>query len=152
MASTRGPGALAGLAAAGWLWACAALPAGPTSAPAAAARVVAEGQPFTLAPGERAAPEGARVELEFRAVEADSRCPRDVTCVWSGDAVVAVALGAGEDADLLRLHTNLEPKAATAQGLRVELVELSPYPVSAAKIPPGDYRVTLRAARAEAAQ
>ncbi len=148
MARTRFLSDLGALAAAAWLWTCAAVAPGPAAAPAGGARPVTGGQPFTLAPGERAALDARRVELEFRAVEADSRCPRDVTCVWSGDAIVAVALGDGEGAEILRLHTNLEPRAATARGVRVELVELSPYPVSTSKIPPGDYRATLRAGAA----
>src|SRR4029453_17906302 len=135
------------------LSACAARAAAPSAtATADAPRRVRAGEPFTLAPSERAAPEGLGVEIEFRGVESDSRCPRDVTCIWAGDASVAiVARGNGSEA-VLQLHTNLEPGSATVDGARIELVGVTPYPVSTSKIERKDYRATLRATAAEGGQ
>jgi hypothetical protein len=66
-----------------------------------------------------------------------------VTCVWAGDAVAVVEVVAGDHRETLRLHTNLEPKKAGALGVELELGELSPYPVSTAKIEAADYRARL---------
>src|SRR6188474_2935077 len=49
------------------------------------------GRPFELKPGAVSVlPDGTR--LMFREVQADSRCPMDVMCVWAGDATVAITL------------------------------------------------------------
>jgi hypothetical protein len=130
--------------------ALAACAAPPVAAPRrAGAKTVAAGTPFTLAIGDRAEVVSPKVTAEFKAVETDSRCPQDVTCVWAGDAVAVIEVGAGERRETLRLHTSLEPKRAAALGVERELAELSPYPVSAGRIEPADYRVRLIARPAE---
>jgi hypothetical protein len=131
---------LIGLAATAALAACAApRPA----APRQAAETVAADAPFTLAVGGRARLDSPDVTIEFQAVESDSRCPRDVTCVWAGDAVAVVEVAAGAERETVRLHTNLEPRRAGALGVELELAELSPYPVSTGKIEAAQYRARL---------
>jgi hypothetical protein len=82
--------------------------------------------------------------LTFVSVLSDSRCPSDVTCVWEGDATVAVSLEAPREARASReLHT-ADPGAreTTFAGYRVRLEALEPVPRSDGTIPPGDYRAT----------
>jgi hypothetical protein len=115
---------------------CDELPSGPT---------VALNERFTLAPGESARIDRSQVRLEFTDVTGDSRCPADAICIQGGDAVVRVRATAGSAASTLELHTGDSSRAAgTFQGLRVELMELQPYPFSSRTIAPGDYRATLR--------
>jgi hypothetical protein len=121
-------------------------PAVPRSA--GAAETVGVDAPFTLAMGASARVESPDVTIEFQAVESDSRCPSDVTCVWAGDAVAVVEVVARGGRETLRLHTNLEPKKAGALGVELELAELSPYPVSTGKIEAADYRARLVCRRA----
>lgn len=130
--------------------ALAACAAPPSAAPRAAAEAETVGAdaPFTLAMGDRARVESPDVTIEFQSVESDSRCPRDVTCVWAGDAVAVVAVVAGDQREALRLHTNLEPRKAEALGVELELDDLSPYPVSTGKIAAADYRARLICRRA----
>jgi hypothetical protein len=137
---------LGGLASAAALAACAARGVG--TAPSGELRRVPLDAPFTLAVGERVEIESLAVVVEFRSLESDSRCPRDLTCVWAGDGAAVVGVSAGERLETVTLHTNLEPRKTTALGLELELGGLSPYPVSGGKREAREYRATLRARRA----
>lgn len=115
---------------------CDETPTGPT---------VALNAQFSLAPGESARVDQSQVRLVFVDVTGDSRCPADAICIQGGDAVVRVRATSGSTASTLELHTGDSSRAAaTFQGLRVELLELQPYPFSSRTIAPGDYRATLR--------
>lgn len=71
---------------------------------AAAARV---GEPFDLALGQSADVAGTGLRLTFSRVAADSRCPINATCVWEGDAEIAVAVHRdGAPGGTAELHTN----------------------------------------------
>jgi hypothetical protein len=103
---------------------------------------------FALAPGQVASVEGLRVRLTFVDVTGDSRCPADAVCIQGGDAVVRVRGAAGTASAMLELHTGDSSRAsASFEGLRVQLVELQPYPFSSRTIQPGDYRASLRVTR-----
>ena len=93
--------------------------------------------------------QGLAVEVVFRGLESDSRCPRGVTCVWAGDAAVAVVVRAAGKDETALLHTHLDPKNVTIARARIELVGVTPYPSTEAKIEAKDYRATLRAEAAE---
>jgi hypothetical protein len=97
-----------------------------------------------LAPGGAAAIADADISIQFVGVTGDSRCPADAFCIQGGDAVVHVrVLDAGAVASY-ELHTGDGQRAAAAhRGLRIELVELQPYPFSSRTIDPSDYRATL---------
>ena len=84
--------------------------------------------------------------IGFVAVPEDGRCPKEAMCVWAGNAVaeVAVSPSVGEGPTFqLRLNTTLEPRAGEAWGLRIELLDLTPLPVSTRATPPQDYRLLL---------
>jgi hypothetical protein len=78
--------------------------------------------------------------MTFTAVTADSRCPRSVQCVWAGDATVVITGADGPH----ELHVNAEPKSATIDGTRVELVRLDPYPEQPGKIDSGLYQAIIK--------
>jgi hypothetical protein len=106
-------------------------------------------QRFTIAAGETAIVEGAGLRLQFLRVTGDSRCPADALCILGGDAIVHVQVmdDDGGRADY-QLHTGDPARAAvTHRQVRIELVELQPYPFSNRAITPGDYRATLIATR-----
>jgi hypothetical protein len=112
------------------------------------AATVAVGDTFTLRPGEIAQISGTQLQVAFRRVENDSRCPQDVTCVWAGDALVQLEVALARTAWVpVALHTTLEPRRAEQFGYTIELVGLSPQPTSTQAIPAQNYSVSLRITR-----
>jgi hypothetical protein len=98
---------------------------------------------FTLAPGAIAVVEGEGVRVEFVGVVGDSRCPADVVCVRLGEAIVHLRV---YDASITayELRTgSADLGSVTHRDLRIELVDVQPYPFSSRRIAPADYRATL---------
>lgn len=102
-------------------------------------------QQFTLPRGETVPINGTSVRLQFVEVSGDSRCPADAFCIQGGDATVVVrAFDAGAAADYA-LHTGDSARAAaTHRQLRIELLQLAPYPFSSRTIAQDDYHATLK--------
>ncbi len=113
-------------------------PSGPT---------VALDQEFTLAPGQVATLGQAGIHVAFGGVSGDSRCPADAVCIQGGDAIVHLRVLGGKAGDY-ELHTgDLARASITHAGVRIELVNLQPYPFSSRTIESEEYRATLRATR-----
>ncbi|HEX6133420.1 MAG TPA: hypothetical protein VFZ24_05640 [Longimicrobiales bacterium] len=112
-----------------------------------APRHVAAGDTVVLRVGESAVVDNV-VRLLFRSVESDSRCPINVQCVWAGDAQIRLDAAAAESAwQPLELHTNLEPRAATFDGYRIDLVDVAPQRSEPDTIQPRHYSVRLAISR-----
>lgn len=91
-------------------------------------------KPIDLAVGRAATFQEGDLDLYFRRVVTDSRCPRDVQCITAGEAFVAlecrspttppesfeVRLQGGEDSI----------NGTTYNGYSIRLVELKPHPVA----------------------
>lgn len=113
---------------------------------AVAMKAVRLNKEFTLKPGQRVTLKGTSLSFKFVAVESDSRCPSDVTCVWAGNAAVQVQVGTGKRSKTLTLNTGRGGALVSEieyKGYRVKLVSLSPYPRSDRKIAAEDYAATL---------
>ena len=136
-------------------------PAFPTSHPTATAVRPTEmpvpdaalGVPFILPGSQRVVVDGG-LTITFQAVPTDSRCPKDVDCVWAGEAKVTLAVEApGSDLAIITLTTLAElntPIPASYAGYQLELLDLAPYPQQLAERTPLDhYRATLRVSVAE---
>ena len=111
-----------------------------------ALNVVRLGREFKLNSGRQVTVKGTKLRIRFIAVENDSRCPRDVTCVWAGNAAVQLQLGTGKGSKTVTLNTSKSASFVSEieyHGYKVKLVDLSPYPRSDRKIAPGDYTATL---------
>ncbi|MGH9457048.1 MAG: hypothetical protein ACRD2J_05340 [Thermoanaerobaculia bacterium] len=106
--------------------------------------VVSPGDSMRLAMTDAVRVEPPGIVVQFAAVVADSRCPRDVTCVWAGDAEIALRVSSddGGAADL-RLHTNVEPRSATFEGVRFTLAELEPLPAAGSTPRQAEYVATV---------
>src|SRR6185295_3368983 len=66
------------------------------------------GKAFGMKIGESITLNGLRIT--FRSVDADSRCPTDVVCVWAGDGEVALKIDQNGKSAVAALHTTTEPK------------------------------------------
>ena len=99
------------------------------------------GADVTLAPGQAVSVKTTPITVRFVAVTEDSRCPRDVTCIWAGEVKVALAILPSQAEPQVEI---LEGGSTVAGVYRVTLVRVEPLPTSTAKIAPQDYRATLK--------
>ena len=110
-----------------------------------------QSKPFTvtLAIGGSAPVPDTDVTVTVEDVTDDSRCPTGVTCIWEGDAVVHVRVTEpkAQPATYL-LHTSGRfTRTATHGKLKLQLVEVKPYPAADTRIRREAYRVTLSVER-----
>lgn len=75
----------------------------------------------------------SQVNLKFRDITEDSRCPVDVTCVWEGIAIVNIEATSGSQTNSFQVGTrdfsakNVS-KSFSFSGYKFTLVELKPQP------------------------
>jgi hypothetical protein len=110
---------------------------------------VALGEEFALKAGQAASVADGALVVRFESVSNDSRCPRGVTCIWEGDAAVAVSAHRGNaSTNRHELHTSgLYARQATEGPFRIELVKLDPLPVDGASVDPKEYVATFKVLR-----
>jgi hypothetical protein len=101
------------------------------------------GESFNVRVGQTAYIADTRLSIRVEGVPEDSRCPRDVQCVWAGNARVALDLRDGENTDTASVSSTLEPHAATRWDYRIELVSVQPQTTARQPIPQGAYRIQL---------
>jgi hypothetical protein len=132
---------------------CSVLVAGCDSAPAIAPGIGAHrfGETFTTAAGKLEIIPN-QIGISYEEVSDDSRCPKNVTCVWQGAATVnMVAMVEGDQPEQHRFQLATAPESARSvvyKGFRVELIDVTPHPDGSAKPAPEHYRVSLRVTRA----
>ncbi|MFV0541850.1 MAG: hypothetical protein ACK5MZ_11575 [Aestuariibaculum sp.] len=74
----------------------------------------------------------------------DSRCPTGVVCVWEGDAAAELSLMSETENIPFTLHTHNTLRQDTIiKDLKIELLNISPYPNADIPIDPNDYLVEL---------
>lgn len=72
----------------------------------------------------------------------DSRCPADVQCVWQGEALVAIKIVSSPPSEItLSTYDNL---VDTVGIYSMELVDVSPYPLSTETLKDDDYTINLK--------
>jgi hypothetical protein len=81
--------------------------------------------------------------IKFIGVTADSRCPKNVNCVWAGDGETKITLIKDGVSENYSLHTTLEPKKINFSGYKILLKKLNPYPESVGEIKQEEYSVEL---------
>lgn len=102
-------------------------------------------QNFKVWNGKEATITGQDLKVKFESLLDDSRCPKDVTCVWAGDAKIRISVRRGRgEASKMELHTSSQfAQTGKYQKYVIKLVALDPYPRTGAKGKPGDYVATL---------
>lgn len=106
------------------------------------------GDNFVLEQGQRALVGGESL-VRFIGIAEDSRCPSDVECVWEGNARADLELRvSGYSPVRFSLNTHAGfTRDTVINGVRVQLMDVMPYPVSTVKIDPKMYKVRLLVTR-----
>lgn len=115
-------------------------------------RVARLGEPFKLGIGDAVRIEDAGVTLVFEKVVNDSRCPKDVTCIRAGEAIVH--LSAADDTGAKAVLEIAVPPggaslAAKFQDFLVTVLELDPQKESRKAIDPSSYVARVKVARTQ---
>lgn len=96
-----------------------------------------------------AAKVGEELEVTFKAVTGDSRCPQGTQCVTAGDATVVLTAKAGEKAaeDLtVKVGAAAENKIRT-EPFMIRVLKLDPYPTEGQTIQDAERAIELRVDR-----
>ncbi len=108
------------------------------------------GEESVLAIGESVRVAGEGLEIAFAAVTEDSRCARDVTCIWEGRVVAAVEVTLDDETqalDLAQPGLTDHPATVDFQGYLFSFA-VEPYPETAGvPISEGEYRLHLTVSR-----
>jgi len=98
------------------------------------ARMIEDGQAFTMQPGERVALADSST-VRYVRVTNDSRCPPGVQCIWAGDAEVAFEWTSGSGVvTAFSLHTGKDPKQQVLGERRLTLTSLARGDAPAAEL------------------
>ncbi|MDD2381236.1 MAG: hypothetical protein WCY58_00045 [Mariniphaga sp.] len=82
-------------------------------------------------------------QLKFTIREVnDSRCPRDIICIWQGEAVIKI-VSELPGLDSVKLSTYDNP-LDTIGNFTFELFDVSPYPETSKTIGQKDYKIRMR--------
>ncbi len=103
------------------------------------------GEPFQLGVGESVVIADAGFRVGFDHVSSDSRCPRNVDCIWEGNAAARTwAETSRTDRTFFDLNTNPEfQREGSFLGFFIRLLGVAPHPVDGVIIDPNDYIVTM---------
>jgi hypothetical protein len=107
------------------------------------------GQEFTLAVSQQAEITGEDLTVAFNDVTEDSRCPKDVVCVWEGRVVCNLTVKkAGATSELILTEPGLtaSPTTQEYQGY-IYSFGVEPYPEATKPIAKSDYRLTMSVKR-----
>lgn len=103
------------------------------------------GEELSLGVGQTVAIAGERLEITFQEVINDSRCPRDVLCVWAGEVKVRATITVGDTSDTVELTqpgTMGEFSQVSHNGYDISF-RVDPYPTSDTEIQPEEYVLDL---------
>lgn len=103
------------------------------------------GQKFSLAIGQSAEITGEDLAVGFKDVVEDSRCPKNVTCIWAGRAICIVEIRqAGQTEQTVLTEPGLTFDAVGQQYRNYTFAfRIEPYPETGKKIEKDDYRLVL---------
>ena len=103
---------------------------------------------ITLRVGQQKSAMGGDLKIKFVRVIEDSRCPKNVNCIWAGNAKVELKV-TGRDGTTKTIVVNTMgnltngPSAGKFDSYAINLVGLTPEPVAGRKLSPKSYRLAL---------
>ena len=95
-----------------------------------------------LEPGVAVSVAGTDLELRLIGIMSDSRCPRDVTCVWAGEVQLRLSVRSGNTPALE--HEVVAGNTLPVGAYLIDVEKVEPEPVENKKISARDYRATIR--------
>jgi len=109
---------------------------------------------FVLQVNQSAEIKSEDLKITFLNVTSDSRCPSDVTCIWQGQAGIELDVQKGEVESTVSLSIggDSSPEESIFNSYLIQLVDLSPYPISTKNIQPEDYTATIKITKYEELQ
>jgi hypothetical protein len=93
---------------------------------------------FLELPLGRSADNG-EISVAFDGVSEDSRCPRDVQCVWAGNGAIRLTLTGGDESEVVILNSTLDPHQVSFGPYSIGFRDLTPYPISRDPVDRGEY-------------
>ena len=104
------------------------------------------GEEISLAIGQKVLITGVNLEIRFKKIIEDSRCARDVICVWEGRAVCLLEIiqdGISQEIMVTQPGLTDHPSQESFQGY-IFTFNVEPYPQEAEeRIKSSEYRLTL---------
>jgi len=109
---------------------------------------------FALQVNQSAEIKSEDMKITFLNITSDSRCPSDVTCIWQGQAGIELDVQKGEVESIVSLSIggDSSPEESIFNSYLIQLVDLSPYPISTKNIQPEDYTATIKITKYEELQ
>ena len=103
------------------------------------------GQEFSLSMGQTVSIQDEELKLKFLEVISDSRCPKDVTCVWQGQASCLVEITYLESLYKVTLVQPGLPEEPSQIDFKEYVIKfnLTPYPEAGKEIKKNDYQLQL---------
>lgn len=92
---------------------------------------------------------GSKVTIKFVSLMEDSRCPRDVRCMWAGNARIQIQVTKGRESKTFELNSFLKPGEITFAGYDIKFAGINPKPPSTVKIDRNDYWAAFTVSKAE---
>lgn len=102
------------------------------------------GETFVLGIGQTARITDEEMEITFKEIIGDSRCPTGVTCIWAGVASALVTIVYKNDTYTLALNQPGLTTPVTEVFFDYTLTyDIGPYPTAGEEITKKDYRLTV---------
>lgn len=92
--------------------------------------------------GKSAVEKHSKIDVAFLEMVEDSRCPKDVECVWAGNAKINVELSKDGTKRQVELNTGRGEQSAEFEGYEIKLIKLTPEPASNIRIRKDGYVAT----------
>jgi len=100
------------------------------------------GDEFLLSFNHEIQIKGEALVIKFSSVPEDTRCPKDVICVWEGNAHIVLLLNKSDNIDL---NSTLPSNEKTYKNsYKITLLEVQPIPISTQQIELDTYKVKLK--------
>jgi hypothetical protein len=106
--------------------------------------VIGLGKEFELKVDQEAVVEGEGLTIAFESVLEDSRCPKGVDCIWSGNAKISIKSSKSKQTPAkVELNTDDGPKSSSYMNYEIKLIALKPNRKPDVPLQRDEYRTVL---------